>query len=235
MSTIAERARENLGLKFYDSPNFSERVGQVALTPPAEKQYVLRCPIKVPGSELLLPGDMEWTRDFIDRSLAYQRQVVGVDQPYTYLTIRHGLVESVTDDEWHVDGFSVKIPHIPEQNYVWVDHTPTEEVAFGLNFPDDFDPMVHNLHQFIQDTISEDAAIRTLDAETIYAMDPYVFHRRPEVLRNIVRTFLRLSCTPIPIDDINNHINPAFGVIITNNDGIVDFRDHLLRYPLIAA
>ncbi len=232
MDSIRDRAQEPLGLDFYSQPNHPERVAKVALNPPQTRQYVLRCPIVIPGHELTIPDEMGWTADFVHTSFDYQRERVGVEQPYTYLTIRHGVVSSETDDAFHVDGFSMKVPHIPEQNYVWTDHKPTEVLAFGLDIPQDFDPLRHNIQYLIQDSIPEDALVEALDPETVYAMDPYVFHRRPELTEKVSRTFLRLSMTPIPIDDVNNHTNPAFGVITSTYDGVVDFRNKLERYPI---
>lgn len=232
MSTIAERAKEPLGLSFYEEPNPAELVTALSLAPPNERQYILRCPLVIPGKSMSIPDEMEWCADFVEESKDYQETVVGIHQPFAYLTIRHGLVASETDDEWHVDGFSMKVPHVPEQNYVWTDVQPTEVISFGMPIPEDFDPLRHNLQQLIQDSVPPEASPSTLEPETIYAMDPYVFHRRPVLAATLARTFLRLSFTPIPIDDVNNHINPAFGNITSSYDGVKDFRDNLERYPL---
>ncbi len=232
MSTIAERATKHVNLDFYRDPNLPEEVGEIALEAPESSQYVLRCPIKIPGSILELPDELQWTADFVSASYDYQQSVVGVDQPYAYLTVRHGPVVSRTDDALHVDGFSMKVPHIPEQNYVWANRLPTEVLAFGIAMPDDFDPLRHNLQYFIQDSIPPNCEIQSLSEQTIYAMDPYIFHRRPKIAQSIARTFVRLSLTPIPIDDVNNHINPAFGNICSDYDGVTEFRDTLERYAL---
>ncbi|MCA9349152.1 hypothetical protein KC878_03355 [Candidatus Saccharibacteria bacterium] len=230
MSTIKQRAKHLLGTNFFEEPNSAEYVAPMVLSPPVEDQYVLRCPLVVLGQPYSLPNEMNWCADFIQACMNYQLKVIGVNQPYMYLTIRHGKVISETDDEWHVDGFSMKVPHIPEQNYIWTSANPTEITSFGLHIPDDFDPLHHNLQLLIQDSLPTNAKIATLEPQTIYAMDPYVFHRRPTVETGQTRTFLRLSFTPIPIDDVNNHTNPAFGKITTSYDGVKDFRDKLSRY-----
>ncbi len=233
MTSLAERARHLLNTNFYSEPNLPERVKKLRLDPPALGQYVLRCPILIPGKQMNIPDDLAWCENLVDESLRYQNDSVGVDQPFAYLTVRHGLVESRTDDEFHVDGFSTKVPHIPEQNYIWTDTCPTEYVAAALPVPHDFDPRRHNIQHFIQDSLPNDTRIEQLDAETVYAMDPYVPHRRPRVSQGTRRTFVRLSMTPIPIDDRNNHVNPAFGPITSEYDGVADFRDKLERYPVV--
>lgn len=236
MNTISERSQKFVNTDYYRYPNFAEEVGAVQLYPQLERQYVLRCPIKIPGSRLLIPQDMLWCEPMIDSALRYQHDVVGIEHPFAYLTIRHGEVSSQTDDEWHVDGFSMKVPHIPEQNYVWVNTEPTECAAIGLNIPQDFDPLRHSVQFLAQDSIAQNSQVilETLEPEVIYAMDPYVIHRRPETTAGETRTFVRLSLTPIAIDDRNNATNPLFGEISSDRDGIADFRDMLARYNLAA-
>ena len=118
-TSIAERAQYFLSTDFYQAVNSPEKVDEIQLTPGEERQYVLRCPIKLFGSSVLVPEELTWTQPLIDAAQQYQEEVVGVDQPHMYLTVRHGEVTSQTDDEFHVDGFSLKSEHIPEQNYVW--------------------------------------------------------------------------------------------------------------------
>ncbi len=230
MSTIAERAAHNLNLHYYEQPNFAEQVCVLDLVPPTNRQYVLRCPIMVPGHELAIPSNMEWCADFVDVSQRHQSNAIGVNHLYAYLTIRSGTVESVTDDVLHVDGFSMKVPHAPEQNYIWSNVHPTVVEAFALEVPDDFDPLTHNLQYLIQDMRPDSVRLQELEAGHVYVLDPYVFHRRPTLSLETVRTFIRLSFTAIPIDDVHNYVNPAFGQITSDYDGVVDFRDKLARY-----
>lgn len=235
MTSIHERALENVGLHFYEQENFAEHVGALALQTPTETQYVLRCPIKIPSyQDIHVPPSMQWCNAFIQRAFAHQTEVVGVDQPYAYLTIRSGHVTSQTDDLLHVDGFSMKVPHIPEQNYIWSNNHPTIVEAFPLAVPPAFNPLKHNLQYLIQDLRPRTPKVQQLLAATMYVLDPYVYHRRPTIPAGTVRTFIRLSFTAIPIDDVNNHTNPVFGTITTNNDGVKDFRDKLERFPVAA-
>lgn len=236
MNTISDRANRLLSTAQYAFPNAPEVVARgVQLQPPEERQYILRCPLLIPGHKLTVPSEMDWAGEFIDRGLQYQHDVVKVNHPYVYLTVRHGLVTSQTDDEFHVDGFSMRVPHGPEQNYVWTSNNPTEYVVAGMEIPEDFDPLQHNLQHFLQDSLPADTPIHQMEAETIYAMDPYILHRRPNKIGvGAVRTFLRLTCPPIPIDDRNNHINPSFGDITSDYDGVKDFRDKLERYSVPA-
>jgi len=80
---------------------------------------------------------------------------MGIEHSFCYLTVRSGKVTSRTDDVWHVDGYSEKITHLPEQNYIWCDKFPTEYVEKAFKIPDDFNPKIHNIHLFLQEEIEK--------------------------------------------------------------------------------
>jgi len=61
-------------------------------------------------------------------------------------------------------------------------------------------------------------------------MDPYVVHRRPPISNGVVRTFVRISFTPIEIPDVNNTPNPLIPTQHYITDGVKSFREHLLDY-----
>lgn len=155
---------------------------------------------------------------------------IGIRQPFCHITVRHGEVTSKKDDEWHVDGFSMNVSHLPEQNYIWVNKYPTEYIERRFDIPEDFNPRKHNIHLFFQDVI-EDEEIKTLDEETLYCLDPYIVHRRPEVPKGITRTFVRVSFCPMEIKDINNTQNPLLPREY-ERDGVETFRENLERYAL---
>lgn len=179
--------------------------------------------------EYVIPKELEWVRPLIELCDSNQK-LIGIRQPFVYITIRSGLVESVTDDLWHVDGFSQNITHLPEQNYIWSNNYPTEYVTKLFDFPIDFNGLKHNIHLFFQDNI-DDKDILLMNKNTIYCLDPYVIHRRSPISNNKNRCFIRLSYTPIEIEDINNTINP---LLFTNykRDGVKDIRNKL-SVPII--
>jgi len=228
MKSFTNRGLKALNLKQYNKLNQPLNVGYIDLTPPTERQYVLRCLIKTTFEDLQIPDFLEWTRPLVEKAFEAQA-LLGIRQPFCYITVRNGIVETKTDDAWHVDGFSLKVTHLPEQNYIWASHTPTEYITKKFNFPADFNPMEHNIHTFFHDNITPDDKIKTMKAKTIYGCDPYVVHRRPSTTRGSFRTFVRVSFTPIEINDLNNTLNP---LIETNykRDGIKDFRNNLIKY-----
>ncbi len=154
MTLLKDRAFQALNLKQYSETNKAENVGYVDLNTPENRQYVLRILIKKMFGEYQIPEELEWCRPFIEKCDAKQKEI-GITQPFVYLTVRNGIVDSQTDDSWHVDGFSQTITHLPEQNYIWTDVSPTEYVECPFYFPDDFNGLKHNIHNFFQNRITK--------------------------------------------------------------------------------
>jgi hypothetical protein len=120
----------------------------------------------------------------------------------------------------------MRIPHAPEQNYIWSDCHPTEVLKQNFYIPGDFDPMVHNLHQFIQDRATVEP--ETLRPNRLYQIDPYIVHRRPQVPAGTQRSFFRISHVPIEIEDDACQHNPLLPHDFY--DRSVDIRETLIRY-----
>jgi hypothetical protein len=230
MSNVKKRSFNALNLKQYAENNKLDYLGQFEnLEIPFKRQYILRCLIKEPFGAFEIPESLEWIKPLIDASNKHQEDIIGIKQPFCYVTVRNGYVTSETDDEWHVDGISLNITHLPEQNYCWVNHSPTEYIEGTFNFPKDFSGLKHNIHLYFQDNVNEDHEIKKVIPYGLYCMDPYIFHRRPKFIENKIRTFVRISYTPIEIMDINNTEN----ILLPRNhkrDGVIDYRDNLSRY-----
>lgn len=220
---IAERAHRLVNLRDYQTAGSPCSLGHLDLTPPEEDQYILRMTIKS-GDEYLIPDELLWVKPMFLLALDHQH-TLGTDHPFCYITIRHGIVKSKRDDEWHVDGFSTKVPHVPEQNYIWANMDATEYADLSVTFPDDFDPRQHNINHYLEQHVTE---ARKADDQTVYCMDPYILHRRPTSTTGTHRTFIRISFVPIEINDILNTQNPLL-VRTYSNDGLT-FRSQLKTY-----
>jgi hypothetical protein len=194
--------------------------------PPVDHQYVLRMMLRSPELLLSIPPELAWAEDLI-WELDLHQKMLGLNNPFVYFTVRHGVVSSTTDDEWHVDGFSMRVPHVPEQNYVFATVVGTEGLVKSWDIPTDFDPMHHNIHHFFQDH-PEGGEHITMEPGAIHLIDPYFVHRRPHVEVGTHRTFWRLSFVPIEIEDDTCTPNPLFP---EKRYGRVDIRRNLQRYP----
>lgn len=174
---------------------------------------------------LVIPKELEWLEEVI-RLLDHYQQIHNLNNPFVYVTVRHGLVTSETDDIWHVDGFSMKTKHVPEQNYLWVDSNPTEYLTQKFDIPDSFDPMKHHLHWYFDDRACQEN-IRECEKGIVYLFDPYFIHRRPKEVVGKMRTFWRVSFTPIEIEDGMCTQNPLLPAKNYVND---DVRHRLVRF-----
>lgn len=231
---ISINSKVALNLKAFNFYNSPLELGELELDTPKERQYILRMIIKKYYSGWKIPKELQWCMPLIKKADSYQK-VMGINHAFCYLTVRSGIVDSVTDDEWHTDGFSTKITHLPEQNYIWSDTNPTEYIMKPIQFPKDFDPLVHNVHKYIQNKILDEkpidkvmSQVRTCKEKHVYCLDPYVIHRRSPETKGIQRTFVRVSFVPIEILDKNNTINPELPDT-SDRDG-VEIRNQLVEY-----
>lgn len=226
MTTIIDRANRVVSLAEFEKNVYPIELSNINVICPFENQYILRMCVSTDGINFLIPNEMNWLKPLFIEALTHQKNVINVEKNFCYITVRHGVVKSVTDDEWHVDGFSTKISHVPEQNYIWTNSIPTEYTNVSVKFPDDFDPLKHNVNHFLEQNITDE--IKQCKENVLYCMDPYIIHRRPTVSTGTVRTFVRISFVPIMIDDINNTQNPK---LLQNykNDGI-KYRNNLKKY-----
>ncbi|SRR6266403_159851 len=227
---LKDRAFKVLNIEQYSATNTIDNVGHIELIQPKEEFYILRMLIKRMFNDYQIPNELSWCKSLIEKADAYQKEM-GIIQPFVYLTIRKGFVKSTTDDEWHVDGFSKTITHLPEQNYIWTDILPTEYIEKSFIIPKDFNPLKHNIHKYFQKRIDYTDDIKTMGSKVLYGLDPYIIHRRPEINNTIERCFIRLSFTPIEIEDINNTINPLIETYY-KRDGIKEMRNQLVDYDL---
>ena len=224
---LFRRAYRNLSLDTYAEAD-TTGLSQMRFIPDEipDDQYILRMMVRSPWSNgFQIPPELEWLRYTTEITARIQEQVIQ-PHPFCYVTVRAGLVKSVTDDQWHVDGFSMRTPHQPEQNYIWSNCHPTEVLNQRFEIPKDFDPFRHNIHQYFQDR-ADPANIVTLDSNALYIIDPFVVHRRPTVPVGVNRCFFRISFVPVEIEDDTCTPNPLLPARYYGRD---DIRKTLVRY-----
>ncbi len=191
-----------------------------------DEQYILRMMVKSPDTDgFVIPDELDWAHDTLIYLNDLQKKMF-VSHPYVYITVRSGEVKSVTDDEWHVDGFSMRVPHLPEQNYIWSNCYPTEVLNQQFIVPQDFDPLKHNLHTYFQNK-ADSSKIQLLKEGNLCIIDPYVVHRRPQVPVGIKRSFVRISFIPVEIEVDSCTPNPLLTKKFYNRK---DIRESLVAY-----
>lgn len=208
--SFVDRANRMLSMDEFDTISNPIFISNecATLKPDVDTQYILRMLIKSPetNNEFAIPDELNWIKPTILR-LDNLQKFNNLQNPWVYITIRHGVVTTKTDDSWHVDGFSMRFPHVPEQNYIFANHTGTEYADQIVKFPDDFDPLKHNIHDYFSDH-GNITNIKKCEDGAIYLIDPYCIHRRPTETKNSIRTFWRLSFLPIEINDNGATDNP---------------------------
>jgi hypothetical protein len=224
---LTERAQKLLTTKgTFGQPAID--LGRLELALPKEEQFILRTLVRTDSIDFRIPPELEWLRETILECDRMQKDI-GIYNPFVYVTVRHGNICTETDDEWHVDGFSMKVPHVPEQDYVWTNVHATEVLEQPITLPDDFDALKHNVHLYLQD-VADGSHVKTLKEKHLYLIDPYVIHRRPVLPSSVHRTFFRISFVPIEIEDDTCTINPLIPRL--QPYGNVDIRDTLTRYSV---
>lgn len=229
METLSrDRVFRALSLENY---KFNNPPVEVAYYPlfslPKEEQKILRMIVKFQNSKMIIPEEIEWINPLIQLAIRHQ-EFMKVRHPFCYVTIRHGICDYVGDSAWHVDGFSMRYSHLPEQNYIWCSNDATEYLEQKFYFPNDFNPLEHDINSFFQGRVDE-KCVRSLKNETLYCLDPYVVHRRPVHTQFNFRTFIRITFCQIEIKDILNTINPKIATYHIR-DGVKEFRDALKPY-----
>jgi len=207
-----KRAFTAIGLHGFKTTNFPDKVFDYELECPHDRQYILRMMIREPHGEFKIPTELEWCEDLIVKCDAKQKEH-NLNHSFCYITVRHGLLDSETDDEWHTDGYSEMITHLPEQNYIVTSNSPTEYIGLPIAFPEDFDAKKHNLVTYINSEVErKQPKVLKAQSNKVYVFDPYVIHRRPVGIEGKMRTFVRVTFVPVEIMDDNCTPNPLLAI-----------------------
>lgn len=222
-----QKIKEIEDYKQLDSP---EIVGtDLSVTPDVESQMILRMLVRPKYGDWKIPQELEWLRGHILYLSFYDGRITGIKDSWCYITIRHGEVQSVTDDEWHFDGSSFRTDIIPERNYIWVNNHPTEYREGKLDIPQDFNPIEYNLFTFASKQLEKED-IKTCNPYTWYLLSPFCLHRRPPINTKVKRTFVRICFTDIEGRDINNTENPLLPTPFFGRNPVSSFRNKLKNY-----
>jgi hypothetical protein len=198
--------------------------------PNAPALMVLRMLVRPKYGQWSIPPELEFLRETIKQLSEYDQARTGIKDSWCYVTVRHGPVVSETDDEWHFDGASFRTDIIPERNYIWTNHSPTEYKTGGLKIPEDFNPIIHNLFSFAEHQLAQEP-VKAVREKTWYLLSPFCLHRRPKIQDpSRSRTFIRICFTDIEGRDKNNTDNPLLPTPFFGRDPVNTFRKNLKNY-----
>jgi len=194
---------------------------------PFEEQMVLRMLIRPKySSKFFIPDCLEWLRPHIEHFYSYDSMVTGIHNKWCYVTVRHG-IEKEPDNNWHLDGGSLRVELIPERNYIFVSEYGIEYKTGTVNFDEDFDPVKQNLFSYILNNISNEEDHVTMPGKWLL-VHPFVFHRRSPKAVGANRTFIRITFPDIEIRDVNCTQNPLLPTDAFGRDPVKSFRKHLV-------
>lgn len=196
---------------------------------PREDQQILRMIVKSKyENNIHIPEEIGWLRSEILRLNELDKNLTGIQNSWCYVTVRKGIPYKETD-EWHFDGGSLRTELIPERNYICVDRFPTQYKIGGVHFPDDFDPVRHNMFSYAKKTL-EDEEIKTIDVNKWYLLTPFCFHRRDPASNDIKRLFVRVTFVDIEVRDVRCTQNPLLPTDAYQRDPVSSFRIKLVDY-----
>lgn len=192
-------------------------------------QMILRMLVRTKYGRFEVPQELAYLEPVIYNLAAVDASWTGIRDSWCYVTVRSG-IPFPTTDEWHFDGGSLRTELIPERNYVWCDRFPLQYKMGNVNFPEDFDPLKHNMFTFAAKEV-EDSPILNVDAEKWYLLSPFCLHRRDPASNGFQRTFIRVSFIDIEVRDVKCTQNPLLPTEAYERNPVKSFRDSLVDYP----
>jgi hypothetical protein len=194
-----------------------------------DDQMILRMLLRPKYGEFHIPENLSWMRDRIHGLARMDRAITGISNSWCYITVRSGMPFPTTD-EWHFDGGSLRVELIPERNYIWCSKFGVQYKLGSVEYPDDFDPVKHNLFTYASKQVEEEP-VHTAKEKTWYLLSPFCLHRRDPASNGHHRTFIRVSFIDIEVRDVRCTPNPLFPTEAYNRDPVASFRDRLVDYP----
>lgn len=176
---------------------------------------VLNMPIKMPGSEIRVPKELEQFREFLQKIIDHEKAVnPDMADFHMYLTVDQNAVKAGTTHRRpgvHIDGvqgarYKVKLP--PEHLYSASDRLGTVfyDQAFDLT---GLDPARQHVHAELERQAKEENARATPDFDIAF-WDSYSVHRADVAKADFTRTFIRVEFSKKQYDSEGDTHNPLF-------------------------
>jgi hypothetical protein len=193
------------------------------------EQQILRMLVKTKYSdEFKIPDELKYLESEILRLWELDKELTGIRNSWCYITVRSGVAEG-NSDEFHFDGGSMRVDLIPERNYVWVNKFGIEYKLGSVKYPDDFDPMKHNMFTFAEESVTDRRVWESATNQWIL-LTPFCLHRRNPESNGHERTFIRVSFVDIEVRDVRCTQNSLLPTEAYGRDPVKTFRDKLTNY-----
>lgn len=202
-------------LSHYLSPRLPIDMGLMDINECKIKDNVLRLPLKFPGTEYHIPGELNGMLSLIKRVAEYEKFINPQhDSCFCHVTYDNSTVNAGDHHRfpgWHGDGIQgTKIsPKVNvEHSYIIVTDPPTE---FCLQpfFLKHLDEAKHNFFLEFDKQAKKTNVYKAL-SNHLYLIDPYMVHRTPNIKKKVNRTFIRITYCFTELQHPKNTLNPLF-------------------------
>lgn len=179
----------------------------------------LDMPIKFPGSDYRLPGNLARAEPIIRRAANFEAAVNGrcFDEYYCYLTWDVGVVSRgrlQREAPCHVDGFQgARLKQKVKSNHTITVSNTTPTAYYDQPFEFDLlDEAKHNFFWEMNRQVAETNSAYQWQAQNyeMTMMDCFSVHRGTQAKRKVFRTFCRISWEVRIFDRLGNAHNPMF-------------------------
>lgn len=185
---------------------------------------------------IALPEELLPLKDFVINNINYHRQYYPENKDcFIYITVRTTEKDCYYSNSqtWHIDGFqgSRIDRHLPEQDIIWSNVNPTEFLLQPF-YVDGLNPGKHDINQYFQDNADNNRAMSGVE-NGVYLLTPYNIHRVSNKPFDQKRVFVRLTFSPVLIEDSTNTTSPIFGPKLFKQFNFKkrdDVRNHLWNY-----
>lgn len=196
----------------YKYPYLPLYLGQYHIPTDNINVNVLRLLIKRPDNNTIhIPTEVLPFKDFIVDQINYHQQYYSSNKDcFVYITIRTTEPNQCyyeTAKEWHVDGFQgsrIK-PHLIEQDIIWCNVNPTEFTLTPM-FLENINVSKFNVLDYMNRSVEGQSYSGVENG--VYVVTPYNIHRVTNQPFTKKRVFVRLTFSPVIIDDATNTPNP---------------------------
>ena len=169
-------------------------------------------PIKFPGTEVRVPGDLHESHgSLIDQIVSFdQKNFDSFDLQHIYLTITQSVVNVGQVQRipgWHVDGYQKREPRIIQHQYAVTNTLPT---LFHVSSVEIEQLPKKEFFKTLAAKCETDGKKWQAEPGQIHLLNSFCPHRPVETNCEEFRYFVRLSFSPIPFTRKNNTQNPLF-------------------------
>jgi hypothetical protein len=176
---------------------------------------VLNMPIKMPGSDFRIPGELAQFRELLQKMIDHEVEInPDLKNFYAYITVDHHFVKKSTTHRRggiHIDGvqgarYKVKLP--PEHTYSACDRLGT--IFYGQPFDlRALDPSRQHVHAELERQARPESRIQTNGYE-LYFWDSYSAHEAGIAQEDMIRTFVRIEFSKKIYDGVGDTQSPMF-------------------------